>query len=452
MKLDASPSKLKTSTSSTSAKNTPADIASIDDAFFVQHLSDNVCAIPVGVEAALVRAFPSSEVIATGHLDLHEFENLGLCTLADFDTPRPVKVYRWRGGKSDRLAEGYEQVFWKVGWRQHEIVVAQVMWATNCGSESRCWVIAQDADLAKKFIIEVEKTTNDPGESILVFSRGYWSRDRKLYKATQKAAFDDLVLHENLKQSIINDARRFLDSRQQYKKLGIAWRRGALFIGPPGNGKTHCVRALINELKVPSLYVRSLSHSYRTSEELWEEIFERARRLQPCALVLEDLDSLVTRKNRSYFLNQLDGFEQNHGLFVLATTNYPERIDPAIIDRPSRFDRKYHFGLPSEQDRMDYLRHWHGRLRDESGWDGENLAALVTATDGFSFAYLKELVISSVTQWISDGTPITGVFDEQAAFLARQMKTATNTLENGSGNNQSGHGPNDDAEDDDDED
>ena len=72
---------------------------------------------------------------------------------------------------------------------------------------------------------------------------------------------------------------------------------------------------------------------------MWQVVFERARGLRPCVLVLEDLDSLVNDENRSFFLNQIDGFEQNHGLMILATTNHPDRIDSAIIDRPSRFDR-----------------------------------------------------------------------------------------------------------------
>jgi SpoVK/Ycf46/Vps4 family AAA+-type ATPase len=102
-------------------------------------------------------------------------------------------------------------------------------------------------------------------------------------------------------------------------------------IGPPGNGKTHCVRALVKDLAVSSLYVQSLSHHYFTAEQMWQQVFDRARGLRPCVLILEDLDSLVTEENRSFFLNQLDGFEQNHGLIVLATTNHPDRIDAAII-------------------------------------------------------------------------------------------------------------------------
>ena len=176
----------------------------------------------------------------------------------------------------------------------------------------------------------------------------------------QAASFDDLILANDLKETIRKDFNRFLESRDSYERLGIGWRRGALIIGPPGNGKTHCVRALVKELSVPCLYVQSLSHNHYTMEQ----VFDRARGLSPCVLVLEDLDSLVNDQNRSFFLNQLDGFEQNPGLIVLATTNHPDRIDNAIIDRPSRFDRKYHFDLPTSAERQRYLEAWQERLAE----------------------------------------------------------------------------------------
>ncbi len=141
-------------------------------------------------------------------------------------------------------------------------------------------------------------------------------------------------------------------------------------------------------------------------------------------LVLEDLDSLVNDENRSFFLNQLDGFEQNHGLIVLATTNHPDRIDRAIVDRPSRFDRKYHFGLPSLDERRNYLVNWQTRLANESGWRLDQVLEIAKATEGFSFAYLKELVISSVMNWMqnSDASFAT-VMLEQSKVLQSQMKT-----------------------------
>ena len=148
--------------------------------------------------------------------------------------------------------------------------------------------------------------------------------------------------------------------------------------------------------------IRDSSHPHYSSEQLWGKVFERARKLRPCVLVLEDLDSLVKNDNRSFFLNQLDGFERNHGLIVLATTNYPDRIDQGIVDRPSRFDRKYHFNLPSASERHTFLASWQQRLADRTQWQADQIATVAAATDGYSFAYLKELVIGSVLAWMDE--------------------------------------------------
>ena len=253
------------------------------------------------------------------------------------EVPRPIKFKYWGGEEFDQLFDKFTQVVWNVTWKELKFQVIQLQWSTDCGTEQRSWIVAESDEIANDFLLDVERKTHAPGDTILVFSNGYWDRSAALYKAMQAASFDDLVLANQLKEMIRKDFKRFLESRDSYERLGIAWRRGALMIGPPGNGKTHCVRALVKELGVPCLYVQSLSHSHYTMEQLWQVVFDRARGLTPCVLILEDLDSLVNDQNRSFFLNQLDGFEQNHGLMVLATTNHPDRIDDAIIDRPSRF-------------------------------------------------------------------------------------------------------------------
>jgi ATP-dependent 26S proteasome regulatory subunit len=299
-------------------------------------------------------------------------------------------------------------------------------WQTDCGRGSRHWVVADSVDVAEAFILDVERKTHPPGHAILVFSGGYWNRSRALYKATQSASFDDLILADNLKETIRKDFAQFLKSEEHYRRLGIAWRRGALMIGPPGNGKTHCVRALVKELGIASLYVQSLSHRMYTGEQLWQMVFDRARGLRPCVLVLEDLDSLVNDENRSFFLNQLDGFEKNHGMIILATTNQPDRIDAAIIDRPSRFDRKYHFPLPTFDERTEYLALWQKQLGPETQWKSDEVGESAALTEGYSFAYLKELVISCVMAWMNDtSASFAKVMAAQAEILRRQLKTET---------------------------
>lgn len=392
--------------------------------FFLQALGDNPSSLVVRAEALVVESFAERAVVPCRYLAVEQFARMDLCELQPAELPRPILHRYWGGEDCDQLFDDYEQVMWEIRWQGHELQVVHLRWDTSCGGDGRDWVVAPSAEIAEQFILDVERHTHAPGNAILVFTNGRWNRSESLYMATQSASFDDLILADDLKQHIRDDFHQFLQSEDRYQRLGIAWRRGALLVGPPGNGKTHCVRALVKELAISSLYVQSLSHNYFTPEQLWQTVFDRARGLRPCVLVLEDLDSLVTEENRSFFLNQLDGFERNHGLIVLATTNYPNRIDPAIIDRPSRFDRKYHFPLPSGDLRSGYLQMWQQQLSEETGWQAEEVDGITLETEGFSFAYLKELVISSVMKWMQESDDsFAMVMAQQAVILRGQMKT-----------------------------
>jgi AAA+ superfamily predicted ATPase len=123
------------------------------------------------------------------------------------------------------------------------------------------------------------------------------------------------------------------------------------------------------------------------------EVFKRAQMTNPCLVVLEDLDAMIDNENRAFFLNELDGFESNTGVVVLATTNHPEKLDTAILDRPSRFDRKYYFQLPAAKERRLYVENWNAQLQVELRISNTATTNLVCETEGFSFAYLKELLL-----------------------------------------------------------
>ena len=109
---------------------------------------------------------------------------------------------------------------------------------------------------------------------------------------------------------------------------------------------------------------------------------------------------MVTQHVKSFFLNELDGLVQNQGVLTIATTNHPERIDDAILNRPSRFDVKYDFTLPSEPLRKQFALKWIKKARNSAS-EVENLFArtddeaiagdIAKRTEGWSFAFLKEL-------------------------------------------------------------
>ena len=182
---------------------------------------------------------------------------------------------------------------------------------------------------------------------------------------------------------------------------------------------------------VASLYVKSLPP--------WgplrgiRDIFQKARATAPCCLIFEDVDSLISADVRSYFLNEVDGLEDNAGLLMLGSTNHRkiilahttsarfplscicvgcfekdgyqltdrsavEQLDPGIAKRPSRFDRKYLFPLPSLSERIQYCEYWRSKLSSNSEIDFPNslCAPIAKITEDFSFAYMKEAFVAAL--------------------------------------------------------
>lgn len=378
----------------------------------------------VRLHEKLVGAAGGHYVEAFTSLDFLAHRDLGLSNATRLASPVPISHARWGGLGDDTIRARDENAAYRVEWQGHTLHLVKAEWKLGYSDFSYVWVIAASQAVARSYALDVARKTNDPGESVLVFHGSCWNRSKEHWQAIQAASFDDLVLASSLKDQIRNDFRRFLSARASYEAHGVAWRRGALFLGPPGNGKTHALRALLRELAIPALYVQSVKARYETEEANLRRVFERARQLVPCALVLEDLDALVNAENRSFFLNQLDGFEKNVGLVVVATTNHPERIDAAILDRPSRFDRKYTFALPELAERRAYLLGWQAKLAERTGFREEDALALAELTESFSFAYLKELVMSSLLRKLESEAPFAEILESEREMLASQRYTA----------------------------
>jgi transitional endoplasmic reticulum ATPase len=213
-----------------------------------------------------------------------------------------------------------------------------------------------------------------------------------------------VILDPDMKTGLIQDVQGFFDNQALYAQYAVPWKRGIILHGVPGNGKTVSIKALINSLysrpdQVSSLYVKSFETKCNTEQYSIRQIFQQARRCAPCLLIFEDLDSLVDDNIRSYFLNEVDGLESNDGILMIGSTNHLDRLDPAIAKRPSRFDRKYHFRLPGETERTLYAQYWRQKLlrRNEGLEFPEELCGVVAQlTEGFSFAYLKELFVMAL--------------------------------------------------------
>ncbi len=231
--------------------------------------------------------------------------------------------------------------------------------------------------------------------------------------------WDDVVLPESLTRDIRDSVADFVVGRARFERLGVPWRRGFLLVGPPGNGKTLVCKAIATDCALPFVFFVASSTS---DDRDVDRAFDEARDLAPAILCFEDLDSLFRSEvTLAHFLGKLDGFEDNTGLLVLATSNHPEQLDASLLRRPSRFDRVWRFADPDRALRDRFLRRLFERTLQDAA-----LRDLAERTDGFSMAYLCELRIAASLRALRDGRDrvLPADVDETLALLRAQLRTA----------------------------
>lgn len=197
---------------------------------------------------------------------------------------------------------------------------------------------------------------------------------------------DELLLFPGgLSSNILSEITSFWEKREDFVKYGFLQRRGYLFYGPPGSGKTSLTQQILQGV-IKTGGIVFVCHDPRPfSRGL--QAFRQIEPERPVVCLFEDLDAIVTtRDNEEQMLSILDGEDQIDRVLNIATTNYPEELDKRFAARPRRFDRKIKVDLPDAALRRFYFTH---KLKLDS--DVENW---VKETDGFSFAACSELVIS----------------------------------------------------------
>ncbi|NEQ49517.1 MAG: AAA family ATPase [Leptolyngbya sp. SIO3F4] len=383
-------------------------------------------AIAYHISKSLTQIYPDREIVEGSEcsFDLETFAREGQCAI-NLKEVFHNHVQSYWDGTHQRTYQRAENARFEVTWQNHTLDVLLMTWSEGWNVTNYYWILADTFSLADSFFAAVCDWNSEVRDELLVFEDGRWSKSPRLFQEIKSATFENLVLSGNLKDEIRTDLQDFFAARSTYGEYGVPWKRGVLLIGPPGNGKTHTVKALVNLLEHPCLYVKSFKAEHGPESRNIRKVFSRARQLAPCLLILEDLDSLVDDENRSFFLNELDGFAANDGIVTIATTNHPEKLDVAILERPSRFDRKYHFALPAVTERDAYIRQWNEKLRSEMQLTDTAIQTLARDTEGFSFAYLRELLLAMMVRWMHQQTsgamPLIAL--EQLAMLKTQMKS-----------------------------
>lgn len=208
--------------------------------------------------------------------------------------------------------------------------------------------------------------------------------------------WDDIIMDATAKTAMKEEATTFFTSLDLFKNFNLTWKRGIIFHGPSGTGKTAIIKALMATLAEGQYLVPSVYANFTSQHDVYpsriNDMFSRARQTAPCLLVLENLDSLMSEDHRGTFLEELDN-GNNDGILILGSVRNIQELNPAIRDRPGRFDTKYYCKLPGHDERVAFAKQWKAKL------DKYNLVTLpeeacdfiAKLTDGFSYTHLKEL-------------------------------------------------------------
>lgn len=196
-------------------------------------------------------------------------------------------------------------------------------------------------------------------------------------------------------QDILKDIQNFWDRKEKYKQYSFVHKRGILMYGEPGCGKSGIIQLIAKQLIENDGIIINIKDQDDVDYFIdFIATFRKVEPERPLIVLLEDLDSIAGESNyaTSKLLNILDGVKQIEDVVYIATTNYPEKLQERITNRPSRFDRRYKVELPNEEIREAYIRH---KLTNED-LKNVNIEEWIKRTEGMSLSHLKEVVISTI--------------------------------------------------------
>jgi hypothetical protein len=217
------------------------------------------------------------------------------------------------------------------------------------------------------------------------------SQSSGIYFKMANGKFDELIkLPDSASEAVIAEIENFWTKEEHFRKFGFLWKRGILLWGPPGSGKTCCLQQISNNIITQGGIAVYASHPGVTAAGL--SIMRRIEPERPIVVMMEDLDAMVHQFGEQEILALLDGELQIDNVVFIATTNYPERLDKRIVNRPSRFDLVRLIDMPNPTAREVYLTTKNKRLAQPE--NAEELQKWIKGTDRYSIAHLKELIVS----------------------------------------------------------
>lgn len=324
-----------------------------------------------------------------------------------------------RNSDADASLPGHGFVSGFLMLRDLGVAVARWYWIDpEYNAPDSLWILASREDQSYLAVRDrIRKLRHSGNMSVWQIVRGSAGHDGPRIRR-RKNAGRELVVSEDLQKQVDRDVLGFFkpEVKRLYKKLDVPYRRGVLLYGPPGNGKTSLIRMLGAKLpRVPFLLVRP---DRAIDARALRSIIDRWQKQAPAVLVIEDLNWLLEHVDVSQFLNLLDGVERPSakGLLLLATTNYPERLDPAVNNRPGRFDVVIDMPNPNRALRERFVQQNLDTLAEDEQ------KKVVEQSDGLSFSHLREILRLSGLIAIDMGR------DERSG---EDVLTATDLVRNG---------------------
>ena len=250
------------------------------------------------------------------------------------------------------------------------------------------------------------------GPNSMMFGPG--KSNAKIYvKSSEGIKFSDVAGEDEAKESLA-EIVQYLHDPSQYREIGARMPKGILLVGPPGTGKTMLAKAVAGEANVPFF---SMSGSefvemfVGMGASKVRDLFDQAKQKAPCIVFIDEIDAIGKKRDgqfggndeREQTLNQLltemDGFEDNTGVIILAATNRPEALDPALL-RPGRFDRRVPVELPDLKGREEILKVHARQVRLEPDVDFNKIARMASGASG---AELANIVNEAALRAVRDG-------------------------------------------------
>ena len=258
------------------------------------------------------------------------------------------------------------------------------------------------------------------GGNSMMFNMG--KSNAKVYvKSSNGIRFSDVAGEDEAKENL-DEIVHYLHNPKEYEEIGASMPKGILLVGPPGTGKTMLAKAVAGEANVPFF---SMSGSefvemfVGMGASKVRDLFSQAKEKAPCIVFIDEIDAIGQKRDgriggndeREQTLNQLltemDGFEGNAGVIILAATNRPEVLDPALT-RPGRFDRRVPVELPDLKGREAILRVHAQKIKTEQGIDYSRIARMASGASG---AELANIVNEAALHAIRDGRKAAGQAD-----------------------------------------